>query len=78
MDFYWTSSPLASYVDGSSGFYVGGGGYLNYNYVRNSYGVRGVVSLSSDAKLLGSGTYDDMCMLVVDNQRKKAYNLDMF
>ena len=33
---------------------------LTYDFFFQDQGVRGVVSLSSDAKLLGSGTYDDV------------------
>ena len=35
-------------------------GNLNYGDVGDTIGVRGVVSLSSESKLLGSGTYNDV------------------
>jgi hypothetical protein len=35
-------------------------GYINYYGVGSSNGVRPVISLSSKAKLLGSGTYNDV------------------
>ena len=66
---YWLGSP--SYF--SSGmyadeFYVNSSGYLYYNSgVNSSYGVRPVVSLSSKAKLLGSGTYNDVYTVVEGN-----------
>ena len=57
---YWAGSPIGFNVGSSIGFSVGDGGYLNFNYVYGSGGVRGVVSLSSESKLLGSGTYNDV------------------
>ena len=60
-DYYWAGSPV-EFTDGirAYGFYVGDDGYLYYGRVYYSYGVRGVVSLSSESKLLGSGTYNDV------------------
>ena len=58
---YWAGSP--SEFGGSSSFVfvlspIDGlnDGYVNYRVV----GARGVVSLSSESKLLGSGTYNDV------------------
>ena len=57
---YWVGSPIA-FFDGdiAYGFFVGGDGALNIDYVNYTYGVRGVVSLSSKAKLSGNGTYSN-------------------
>ena len=33
---------------------------LNFDFDNYQYGIRPVISLSSNAKLLGSGTYDDV------------------
>ena len=61
---YWVGSP--SYF-GSSGstafageFYVYSLGFFDYYFVANTFGARPVVSLSSKAKLSGSGTYNDV------------------
>ena len=58
---YWAGSPIA-FFDGdiAYGFFVGGDGYLYGDSVDSYNGVRGVVSLSSESKLLGSGTYNDV------------------
>ena len=57
---YWAGSPY-DFVDSNSfEFRVSDGGYLNDGNVNNYRGVRGVVSLSSESKLLGSGTYNDV------------------
>ena len=58
---YWSASPF-TFSGGLVGVFVLDlfrglrGVYVNYAY----NGVRGVVTLSSDAKLSGSGTYDDV------------------
>ena len=58
---YWAGSPYSfdtgdSYVFGILPIYgLGNGGVSNRNYA-----ARGVVSLSSESKLLGSGTYNDV------------------
>ena len=59
--YYWAGSPV-EFSGGyfASGFFVDGDGDLNYVNVDYSNGVRGVVSLSSESKLLGSGTYNDV------------------
>ena len=58
--YYWAGSP--DEFDGgiSFGFGVGDGGDLDFYHVYIDIGVRGVVSLSSESKLLGSGTYNDV------------------
>ena len=71
---YWLGSP--SYF--SSGMYadevyVNSSGYLYYNSGVNSpYGVRPVVSLSSKAKLSGSGTYNDVYTVVEGNSTENT------
>ena len=57
---YWAGSPFEFSGSGSYGFVVGGVGDLNFYNVAGNIGVRGVVSLSSESKLLGSGTYNDV------------------
>ena len=59
-DYYWAGSPYAFYDVISSEFLVDVDGGLSYGGVINNVGVRGVVSLSSESKLLGSGTYNDV------------------
>ena len=59
--YYWAGSPYDFY-DGNTAFEfrVYGDGGLNYGRVDYHFGVRGVVSLSSESKVLGSGTYNDV------------------
>ena len=58
---YWAGSPIG-FDDGSSGVFVlnplFGLGSDDVDY--RTYAARGVVSLSSESKLLGSGTYNDV------------------
>ena len=60
-DWYWTGSP-SEFSDGHFAveFGVSGVGSLDFTDVDIIGGVRGVVSLSSGTKLLGSGTYNDV------------------
>jgi len=58
--YYWAGSPYAFSGVDSFEFDVIDGGNLYYGIVDRDYGVRGVVSLSSESKLLGSGTYNDV------------------
>ena len=59
--YYWSGSPAYFSSGGVAiGFYVGSSGRLGNNSVDSDYGVRPVVSLSSKAKLSGSGTYNDV------------------
>ena len=58
--YYWAGSPFEFGGGDAYEFYVNVVGALNRGYVGNIYGVRGVVSLSSESKLLGSGTYNDV------------------
>ena len=58
---YWAGSPYV-FSGGrvAEGFDVDDVGNLGGGYVYDADGVRGVVSLSSESKLLGSGTYNDV------------------
>ena len=58
--YYWAGSPYGFIGSGSGEFLVYVGGYLGSSGVNSGIGVRGVVSLSSESKLLGSGTYNDV------------------
>ena len=58
--YYWSGSPSNFSSGGAYGFDVDGGGYLRSDYVHATDGARPVVSLSSKAKLSGSGTYNDV------------------
>ena len=59
--YYWAGSPREFYDGrGADGFFVRVDGGLLSGRVNNGSGVRGVVSLSSESKLLGSGTYNDV------------------
>ena len=59
-DYYWACSPNGFNVGYAIEFDVVDGGYLGSDRVHSNGGVRGVVSLSSESKLLGSGTYNDV------------------
>ena len=60
-EYYWAGSPLSFFGSNSSVFGLGPVGGLSYGYVNYRGGAaRGVVSLSSESKLLGSGTYNDV------------------
>ena len=57
---YWLGSPESINGGFASGLFVLSSGSLYSNFVDDAYGARPVVSLSSKAKLSGSGTYDDV------------------
>ena len=59
-NYYWAGSPDVFYGGTADEFSVYDDGSMDSVYVGSAYGVRGVVSLSSDVKLLGSGTYNDV------------------
>ena len=65
---YWSGSP---YIFESYGiafsFFVHSSGLLGARDLGSSHGARPVVSLSSKAKLSGSGTYNDVYTVVGDN-----------
>ena len=59
--YYWSGSPYYFISSGHSDeFIVSSLGLLIDGFVNNAYGARPVVSLSSKAKLSGSGTYNDV------------------
>ena len=64
---FWIGSPYDFVYNGDSdasfevtAFYVSIAGNILYASANNIYGVRPVISLSSNAKLSGNGTYDDV------------------
>ena len=57
---YWVGSPRAFGISDSSVFSVYFDGNLSHGYSPSDPGVRPVISLSSESKLLGSGTYNDV------------------
>ena len=58
---YWFGSPIYFYSGGiARETFVHSSGFLTDDYVDAAYGARPVVSLSSKAKLSGSGTYNDV------------------
>ena len=57
---YWVGSPYEFFMGSSGEFGVDADGALIVDFVSGIYRVRGVVSLSSESKLLGSGTYNDV------------------
>ena len=59
--YYWSGSPsnFGGSTAGAGEFRVSSSGYLSRNLVSSNAGARPVVSLSSKAKLLGSGTYSN-------------------
>ena len=65
--YYWTGLPYFFFSDYAAGFGVDSSGNLTYDYVFYSYGARPVVSLSSKAKLSGSGTYNDVYTVVTND-----------
>ena len=58
---YWSGSPsyFDSNYDDAKGFFIGSSGFFNSDYVRSHHGARPVVSLSSEAKLSGDGTWNN-------------------
>ena len=66
---YWLGSP--DFFDSSTsfdyGFHVDSSGYLSRNLVSSTRGVRPVISLSSKAKLLGNGTWNNVYRVTTDD-----------
>ena len=60
--YYWSGSPdiFYDYTPDAREFRVYSNGYVDANIVNENAGARPVVSLSSKAKLSGSGTYNDV------------------
>ena len=65
--YYWSGSPFNFNSSGARVFIVYSSGYLYGYSVDIASGARPVISLSSKAKLLGSGTYDDVYTVVGDD-----------
>ena len=65
--YYWSGSPFNFNSSGASVFIVYSLGYLYGYSVDIASGARPVISLSSKAKLLGSGTYNDVYTVVGDD-----------
>ena len=57
---YWVNSPNEFYYGYSIEYFVNGNGKIGVDLVDAVFAVRGVISLSSESKLLGSGTYNDV------------------
>ena len=57
---YWLGSPSSFISNTAIEFFVNSSGFIGAADMYNSCGARPVVSLSSKAKLSGSGTYDDV------------------
>ena len=65
--YYWSGSPFNFNSSGARVFIVYSSGYLYGYSVDIASGARPVISLSSKAKLLGSGTYNDVYTVVGDD-----------
>ena len=65
--YYWSGSPAYFYSDGAREFRVYSSGSLDRHSVEYEDGTWPVVSLSSESKLLGSGTYNDVYTVVGGN-----------
>ena len=66
---YWSGSPLnfhSKFIVAEE-FQVDSSGNLSYNCVEDTRGTRPVISLSSKAKLSGSGTYNDVYRVTTDD-----------
>ena len=64
---YWSYSPAYTMGDGYYYFYVDSSGDFQSHSISGYYGARPVISLSSKAKLSGSGTYNDIYTVVGGN-----------
>ena len=69
--YYWAGSPIGFSGSVSFGFYVYDDGSLDFSDVGNSLGVRGVVSLSSEANLIGDGTWNNVYEVASDKPTVK-------
>ena len=67
--YFWAGSPYYFSINDARAieFAVNSSGYLYNMYVNLTNGVRPVISLSSKAKLSGSGTYDDVYTVVTND-----------
>ena len=75
-DYYWAGSPY-DFRDGHYAieFGVYGDGGLNGGNVSNAGGVRGVVSLSSEANLIGDGTWNNVYEVASDKPTVKNISI---
>ena len=74
-EYYWAGSPGVFSDSDSNEFLVYDDGYLNYFFVSSSYGVRGVVSLSSEANLIGDGTWNNVYEVASDKPTVKNISI---
>ena len=73
--YYWAGSPGGFFGGISFEFDVYGDGYLNRSYVSGKNGVRGVVSLSSEANLIGDGTWNNVYEVASDKPTVKNISI---
>ena len=73
--YYWAGSPFGFFGSRSDGFIVFDDGYLDNDYVNNFFGVRGVVSLSSEANLIGDGTWNNVYEVASDKPTVKNISI---
>ena len=70
--YYWCGSPRDFGSSSAGEFIVNDYGYLDSRYVNAARGARPVVSLSSKAKLSGSGTYNDVYTVVTNDSTENT------
>jgi len=73
--YYWAGSPYDFFGGISYEFRVNGGGNLGINIVDYNSGVRGVVSLSSEANLIGDGTWNNVYEVASDKPTVKNLSI---
>ena len=75
--YYWSGSPhsFLSYTSSAFGFYVSSSGALGNVSVFDDIGARPVVSLSSDANLIGDGTWNNVYEVASDKPTVKNISI---
>ena len=75
--YYWSGSPsnFNSALSWANGFHVDTLGHIGADYVYNSLGARPVVSLSSDANLIGDGTWNNVYEVASDKPTVKNISI---
>ena len=75
--YYWSGSPhsFLSYTSSAFGFYVSSSGALGNVGVFDDNGARPVVSLSSDANLIGDGTWNNVYEVASDKPTVKNISI---
>ena len=73
--YYWAGSPREFDGSYSTEFFVFGDGRLLDSYVHYNRGVRGVVSLSSEANLIGDGTWNNVYEVASDKPTVKNISI---